>query len=49
MISRARVWERAMSVPTLSPSHRSANWADEVRRGSTTASFAPFLIPFRTW
>ena len=49
MISRAMVLESAMSVPTSSPSHRSAHWADEVRRGSTTYSFAPLWTPFRTW
>ncbi len=48
-ISRAMVCERAMSEPTFNPSQRSANWADVVFRGSTTTSFAPFLMPFRTW
>jgi hypothetical protein len=32
----------AMSVPTLSPSQASPHAADDVRRGSTTYSFAPF-------
>jgi hypothetical protein len=39
----------AMSVPTWSGSHVSAHCADVVRRGSTTNSFAPPWIPFRTW
>ena len=49
MISRAIVFESAMSVPTSSPSHRSPHSADSVRRGSTTISRMPFRIPFRTW
>ena len=49
MISRAIVFESAMSVPTSSPSHRSPHSADSVRRGSTTISRIPFRIPFRTW
>ena len=48
MISRAMVCERAMSVPTFKPEPQVRELADEVRRGSTTTSFAPFLIPFRT-
>src|SRR5262249_55057717 len=49
MISRAMALASAMSVPTLSPSHTSAHAADEVRRGSTTYSRAPFWIPFNRW
>ena len=48
MISRAIVFESAMSVPTSMPSHRSAHSADSVRRGSTAISDAPLWIPFRT-
>jgi hypothetical protein len=33
-ISRATAFERAMSEPTSSPSHVSAQRADDVRRGS---------------
>ncbi len=33
MISRAMVFESAMSVPTSMPSHRSPHSADSVRRG----------------
>jgi hypothetical protein len=36
MISRAIVFESAMSVPTSMPSQASAQLADSVRRGSTT-------------
>ena len=36
MISRAIALASAMSLPTLSPSHTSAHWADAVRRGSIT-------------
>ena len=35
-ISRAIVFESAMSLPTFNPSHTSAHSADVVRRGSTT-------------
>jgi hypothetical protein len=35
MISRAIVWESAMSVPTSSPSQPSAHLAEDVRLGST--------------
>ena len=34
MISRAIVFDSAMSVPTSSPAHTSAHWAELVRRGS---------------
>ena len=36
MTSRAIALDRAMSVPTLRPSHASAHWADVVRLGSMT-------------
>src|SRR3954451_6627924 len=49
MISRAIVFESAMSVPTSIPSQRSANDADSVCRGSTTIKQVPFSIPGRTW
>ena len=49
MISRAIVLERAMSVPTSSPSHASAHRAELVRRGSTTNSRAPLCTALRTW
>ncbi len=49
MISRAIVFESAMSVPTSMPSQRSPHSADSVRRGSTTISDIPLWIPFRTW
>ncbi len=49
MISRAIVFESAMSVPTSIPSQRSPNAADSVRRGSTTTSRAPHSSPRRTW
>ena len=49
MISRAIVFESAMSVPTSIPSQRSAKAADSVRRGSTTISRVPFSSPRRTW
>ena len=44
MISRAIAFASGMSVPTSSPSQRSAHCAEAVRRGSTTISFAPRLI-----
>src|SRR6478735_3931651 len=31
------------------PSHASPHIADDVRRGSTTCSVAPFWIPFNKW
>src|SRR4029453_10449075 len=40
---------RAMSEPTSIPNHTSAHWAEPVLRGSTTYSWAPRWIPFRTW
>ena len=43
MISRAIVFDSAMSVPTSMPSHRSPHSADSVRLGSTTISVAPFV------
>ena len=49
MISRAMALASAMSVPTCSPSHTSAHWADDVRRGSTAYIRAPLWIPFSTW
>ena len=49
MISRAIVFESAMSVPTSMPSHRSPHSADSVRRGSTTTILAPLWMPLRTW
>src|SRR3990170_3093874 len=48
-ISRAIVFESAMSDPTSIPSHRSAHCAEVVLRGSTTIRRAPFRMPFRTW
>jgi hypothetical protein len=48
MISRAMVFESAMSEPTSMPSHTSAHSAEVVRRGSTTYSLAPFRMPLRT-
>ena len=49
MISRATALASAMSVPTSRPSQRSAHCAVEVRRGSTTNSFAPRWTAFSTW
>ena len=49
MISRAIVLDSAMSVPTSMPSQVSAHSAEEVRRGSTTTSFAPLWTPFSRW
>ena len=49
MISRAIVFERAMSEPTSSPSQRSAHCAEGVRRGSTTKSRAPLRTPLSRW
>src|SRR5579885_3546676 len=40
---------REISDPTSIPSQRSAHWAEEVRRGSTTKSFAPRRSAFSTW
>jgi hypothetical protein len=39
----------AMSVPTWSPSQRSAHCAEEVLRGSTAKRRAPRFTPLRTW
>jgi hypothetical protein len=39
----------AMSLPTSSPSHASAQRAELVRRGSTANMRAPRRSPFRTW
>ena len=47
--SRATVHASATSLPTSIPSHRSAHFADDVRRGSTTISFAPLRIALSTW
>ncbi len=47
MISRAIVFDSAMSVPTSRPAHTSAHWADEVRRGSMAKSRAPRFTPLR--
>jgi hypothetical protein len=49
MISRAIAFASAMSLPTSSPSQRSAHSADEVRRGSTAISRAPRFTPLRRW
>ena len=49
MISRAIVFESAMSEPTSSPSQRSAQSADGVLRGSTAKSRAPLRTPLRRW
>ena len=49
MISRAIVFESAMSEPTSRPSQRSAHCAEAVRRGSTTISRAPLCTPLRRW
>ena len=49
MISRAMALARAMSEPTSRPSHRSAHWAELVRRGSTAISRAPRLTPLSRW
>ena len=49
MISRAIVFESAMSLPTSSPSHVSAHCAEPVLRGSTTNSRAPLCTAFKTW
>ena len=48
MISRAIVFESAMSEPTSMPSHTSPHSAEVVRRGSTTYNLAPLRMPFRT-
>ncbi len=49
MISRAIAFARAMSVPTSMPSQRSANFDDDVRRGSTQYIRAPLSRPFIRW
>ena len=49
MISRPTALASAMSLPTSSPSHRSAHSADEVRRGSTAISRAPLRTPRSRW
>ena len=49
MISRAIVFDRAMSVPTSSPIQVSAHCAEPVRRGSRTYSCAPLCTALRTW
>ena len=49
MISRPMVLARAMSVPTSSPAQRSAQAADEVRRGSMAISLAPLCSPLSRW
>src|SRR3954466_1957278 len=49
MISRAIVFESAMSLPTLRPIHTSAHCAELVRRGSMTYRRVPFRIPLRRW
>ena len=49
MTTRAIALASAMSVPTLSPSHTSPHIADDVRRGSTTCSVAPFWMPLSRW
>ena len=48
MISRAIVFESAMSVPTSIPNQPSAHCAEPVRRGSTTYRRAPLCTAFRT-
>ena len=48
-ISRATAFASGMSVPTSSPSQRSAHCADGVRRGSTTINLAPLLTALSTW
>src|SRR3954470_9237796 len=49
MISRAIVFERATSLPTLRPIHTSAHCAELVRRGSMTYRRVPFRIPLSRW
>ena len=49
MISRAIACASAMSVPTSSPAHTSAHWADDVRRGSIAKSRAPRFTPLSRW
>ena len=49
MISRAMVFDSAMSVPTSRPAQTSAHWADEVRRGSIAMSRAPRRMPLSRW
>ena len=49
MISRPMALASAMSVPTDSPSQRSANLAEDVRRGSMAYIRAPLRRPLRTW
>ncbi len=48
MISRAIVFDSAMSVPTSMPNQPSAHWAEPVRRGSTTYRRAPLFTALRT-
>ena len=48
MISRAMVFDSAMSVPTSMPNQPSAHWAEPVRRGSTTYRRAPSFTALRT-
>ena len=48
-ISRAIALARAMSLPTLSPSHVSAHCAEVVRRGSTAYICAPAWIALSMW
>ena len=49
IISRATAQASGMSVPTSIPSHRSAQRAEAVRRGSTTISVAPRRTALSTW
>ncbi len=49
MISRPIALASAMSEPTSSPSHTSAQAAELVRRGSMAYSRAPCFIPFNRW
>jgi hypothetical protein len=49
IISRAIVFDKAMSVPTSRPAHTSAHFAELVRRGSIAYSFAPRLTPLSRW
>ena len=49
MISRPTAFASGMSVPTSSPSQRSAHCAEGVSRGSTTISRAPPFTAFSTW
>ena len=49
MISWPTALASAMSVPTSMPSHTSANFDDDVRRGSTQNIRAPRSRPFIRW